>query len=249
MFWLQLCIYLHRHVHVCCVIVWYHWIQDSCGYKLILSAYLCDRNVEAFLWLNRSFTIIFISLPPREKYFLHFMISTSTFTTGSPRPLSRLRFWSPIWSTVYASISPVHAQERMSHNLSWACMHSPENSISLQDFIRVVVFFNPFNHKLLTKTFYSLSICTVKDANKFQAHKSVSRRMNFQMKSPQKPREVLWLLCLGTLCRSTQLHIVTKQESSVSSECFLFFSHNVKGNTTRRQLGQIFCSGRKRSTL
>lgn len=110
-------------------------------------------------------------------------------------------------------------------------------------------FFNPFNHKLLTKTFYSLSICTVKDANKFQAHKSVSRRMNFQMKSPQKSREVLWLLCLGTLCQSTQLHIVTKQESSVSSECFLFFSHNVKGNTTRRQLGQIFCSGRKRSTL
>lgn len=55
-FWLPLCIYLYRLVHVCSVIIWYHWIQDSWSYKLILSAYLCDRNVEALLWLNRSFT-------------------------------------------------------------------------------------------------------------------------------------------------------------------------------------------------
>lgn len=92
-FWLQLCICLYRHVHS--VFLWCHCLQDSWSYKLILSAYLCDRNVEALLWLNRSFTILFISLPPREKCFLHFTVWTSAFTTGSSLPLSSLQSLSP----------------------------------------------------------------------------------------------------------------------------------------------------------
>lgn len=154
MFWLQLCICLDRHVHVRSVIIWYHCIQDSWSYKLILSAYLCDRNVEALVWLNRSFTILFISLLPREKCFLHFTIRTPTFITGSSLPLSRLGFLSPYLERS-ACIHFSHTRpERMSYSVSWACMHSPQKSCvpdnrkSLQ-FSRA--FFIPFSRSCWSK--------------------------------------------------------------------------------------------------
>lgn len=139
---------------MCSVIIWYHCIQDSWSYKLILSGYLCDRSVEALLWLNRSFTIFFISLPPRDKYFLHFTIRTSTFTTGSSTPLSRPGFLSPcLEHSAYIHFSCMWP-ERMSYNLSQACWHSPQkycvpqNRKSLQ-FSRA--FFTPFSRSCLSK--------------------------------------------------------------------------------------------------
>lgn len=145
MFWLPLCVHLYGHVHVCSVIIRYHWIQDSWSYKLILSTYLCGRNVEALLWLNRSFTIIFISLPLREKSILHFMISTSTFTTGSSLLLSRLGFFGPYLEYSACIHFSCTCPERMSHNLSWACIHSPENRKPLQ-FSRA--FFTPLTRRV-----------------------------------------------------------------------------------------------------
>lgn len=103
---------------MCSVFIWCHCIQDSWSYKLIPSAYLCDRNVEALLWLNRSFTILFISLPPSEKCVLHFTIRTSTFTTGSFLPLSGRGFLSPYLEHSTCVYFSLMRPERTSYNPS-----------------------------------------------------------------------------------------------------------------------------------
>lgn len=150
-FWPQLCICLYRHVRS--VFLWCHCLQDSWSYELILSAYLCDRNVEALIWLNRSFTILFISLPPREKCFLHFTVRTSAFTTGSPLPLSSLESLSPymehsacthfslMWQKARATVPP------WAHRCSPQkfCVHKNRNSCSYRGI------FHPLLQKLLVQ--------------------------------------------------------------------------------------------------